>query len=140
MDAKTNIKARLPRRHVTEGPAGDGSTNAALHLPASPHECRIGLTRFDVEVFKRTPYVPDLKPGGRYVAKDIFEVGGTPLLMKTLLDHGYLHGECITVRGRTSAETMKSVKWNPDRDVVRPADRPTTATGGAHETQYYADA
>jgi len=111
--------------------ASGGSTNAALHLPAIAHECGIEFTLFDVaEVFKRTPYVADLKPGGRYVAKDMFEVGGIPLLMKTLLDHGYLHGECITVTGRTIAENMKSVKWNPDQDVVRPADKPITATGG----------
>src|SRR4051812_21289436 len=111
--------------------ASGGSTNAALHLPAIAHECGIEFTLFDVaEVFKRTPYIADLKPGGRYVAKDMFEVGGIPLLMKTLLDHGYLHGECITVTGRTIAENMKSVKWNPNQDVVRPADKPITVTGG----------
>jgi dihydroxy-acid dehydratase len=111
--------------------ASGGSTNAALHLPAIAHECGIEFTLFDVaEVFKRTPYIADLKPGGRYVAKDMFEVGGIPLLMKTLLDHGYLHGECITVTGRTIAENLKNVKWNPDQDVVRPADNPITPTGG----------
>jgi dihydroxy-acid dehydratase len=111
--------------------ASGGSTNAALHLPAIAHECGIKFDLFDVaDVFKRTPYVADLKPGGRYVAKDMFEVGGIPLLMKTLLDHGFLHGECITVTGRTIAENMKSVKWNPDQDVVRPADKPITVTGG----------
>jgi len=111
--------------------ASGGSTNAALHLPAIAHECGIEFTLFDVaEVFKKTPYIADLKPGGRYVAKDMFEVGGIPLLMKTLLDHGYLHGECITVTGRTIAENLKSVKWNPNQDVVRPADKPITVTGG----------
>jgi dihydroxy-acid dehydratase len=111
--------------------ASGGSTNAALHLPAIAHECGIEFTLFDVaEVFKKTPYVADLKPGGRYVAKDMFEVGGIPLLMKTLLDHGFLHGDCITVTGRTIAENMKTVKWNPDQDVVRPADKPITVTGG----------
>jgi dihydroxy-acid dehydratase len=111
--------------------ASGGSTNAALHLPAIAHECGITFDLFDVaEVFKRTPYVADLKPGGRYVAKDMFEAGGVPLLMKTLLDHGFLHGECMTVTGRTIAENMKSVTWNPDQDVVRPADRPLLATGG----------
>ena len=111
--------------------ASGGSTNAALHLPAIAHECGIEFTLFDVaEVFKRTPYIADLKPGGRYVAKDMFEVGGIPLLMKTLLDNGYLHGECMTVTGRTIAENLKSVKWNPDQDVVRPADNPITVTGG----------
>jgi dihydroxy-acid dehydratase len=111
--------------------ASGGSTNAALHLPAIAHECGITFDLFDVaEVFKRTPYIADLKPGGRYVAKDLFEAGGVPLLMKTLLDHGFLHGECMTVTGRTMAENMKRVAWNPDQDVVRPADRPLLATGG----------
>jgi len=111
--------------------ASGGSTNAALHLPAIAHECGIKFDLFDVaEVFKRTPYVADLKPGGRYVAKDMFEVGGIPLLMKTLLDHGYLHGDCMTVTGRTIAENLSKVKWNPDQDVVRSADKPLLATGG----------
>jgi dihydroxy-acid dehydratase len=111
--------------------ASGGSTNAALHLPAIAHECGIEFTLFDVaEIFKKTPYVADLKPGGRYVAKDMFEVGGIPLLMKTLLDHGFLHGDCMTVTGRTIAENLKSVKWNPDQDVVHPANKPITKTGG----------
>jgi len=111
--------------------ASGGSTNAALHLPAIANECGIEFTLFDVaEVFKKTPYIADLKPGGRYVAKDLFEVGGVPLLMKTLLDSGYLHGDCMTVTGRTIAENLKSVKWNPDQDVVRPASKPLTVTGG----------
>lgn len=111
--------------------ASGGSTNAALHLPAIAHECGIAFTLFDVaEIFRKTPYIADLKPGGRYVAKDMFEVGGIPLLMKTLLDHGYLHGDCLTVTGRTIAENLAKVAWNPDQDVVRPADQPITVTGG----------
>ena len=111
--------------------ASGGSTNAALHLPAIAHECGIKFDLFDVaEVFKKTPYIADLKPGGRYVAKDLFEAGGVPLLMKTLLDHGFLHGDCVTVTGRTVAENMKRVTWNSDQDVVRPADNPLLATGG----------
>jgi dihydroxy-acid dehydratase len=111
--------------------ASGGSTNAALHLPAIAHECGIKFDLFDVaEIFKRTPYIADLKPGGRYVAKDLFEVGGIPLIMKTLLDHGYLHGDVMTVTGRTMAENLASVKWNPDQDVVRPANQPITKTGG----------
>jgi dihydroxy-acid dehydratase len=82
------------------------------------------------EIFRRTPYIADLKPGGRYVAKDMFEVGGIPLLMKTLLDHGFMHGDCMTVTGRTIAENMERVHWNPDQDVVRPANAPLTPTGG----------
>jgi dihydroxy-acid dehydratase len=111
--------------------ASGGSTNAALHLPAIAHECGLKFDLFDVAaVFKRTPYIADLKPGGRYVAKDLFEAGGVPLLMKTLLDHGYLHGECMTVTGRTIAENLKRVKWNKDQDVVRPADKPILVNGG----------
>ena len=111
--------------------ASGGSTNAALHLPAIANEAGIDFTLFDVaEVFKRTPYIADLKPGGRYVAKDLFEAGGIPLVMKALLDGGYLHGDCMTVTGRTIAENLKSVKWNPDQDVVRPASKPLLATGG----------
>jgi dihydroxy-acid dehydratase len=111
--------------------ASGGSTNAALHLPAMAHECGIEFDLFDVaEIFKRTPYVADLKPGGRYVAKDLFEVGGIPLLMKTLLDGGFLHGDCLTVTGRTIAENLDKVAWNPDQDVVRPTDAPLTRTGG----------
>src|SRR5499425_2693792 len=111
--------------------ASGGSTNAALHLPAIANECGLPFDLFDVaEVFKRTPYVADLKPSGRYVAKDLFEAGGVPLLMKTLLDHGHLHGDCLTVTGRTIAENLKSVKWNPHQDVVRSADNPLSPTGG----------
>jgi dihydroxy-acid dehydratase len=111
--------------------ATGGSTNAALHLPAIAHECGIKFDLFDVaEVFKRTPYIADLKPSGRYVAKDMFEAGGVPLLMKTLLDHGYLHGDCLTVTGRTIAENLKSVAWNADQDVVHAADKPISPTGG----------
>ena len=128
---KLNIRPRdIVTRKALENAAAvvaasGGSTNAALHLPAIAHECGIEFDLFDVaEIFKRTPYIADLKPGGRYVAKDMFEAGGIPLLMKTLLDHGYLHGECMTVTGRTIAENLQAVKWNPDQDVVRPADKP----------------
>lgn len=111
--------------------ATGGSTNAGLHLPAIAHECGIKFDLFDVaEIFKKTPYIADLKPGGRYVAKDLFEVGGIPLIMKTLLDAGFLHGDCLTVTGRTIAENMASVAWNADQDVIRPATDPITPTGG----------
>jgi dihydroxy-acid dehydratase len=111
--------------------ASGGSTNAGLHLPAIAHECGIKFDLFEVaEIFKRTPYIADLKPSGRYVAKDMFEAGGIPLLMKTLLDNGFLNGDCLTVTGRTIAENMAQVQWNPDQDVVRPADKPITPTGG----------
>ncbi|MGO9722314.1 MAG: dihydroxy-acid dehydratase [Methylocella sp.] len=111
--------------------ASGGSTNAALHLPAIAHECGIAFDLFDVaEIFKRTPYIADLKPAGKYVAKDMYEAGGVPLLMKTLLDHGFLHGDCLTVTGRTVNDNLRKVVWNPYQDVIWPADKPITATGG----------
>src|SRR5690242_21611465 len=111
--------------------ATGGSTNAALHLPAIANECGDKFDLFDVaEVLKKTPYIADLKPSGRYVAKDMFEAGGVPQLMRTLLDHGFLHGDCLTVTGRTIAENLKSVKWNPDQAVVWPANKPISPTGG----------
>ena len=111
--------------------ATGGSTNGALHLPAIAHEAGIKFDLFDVaKIFERTPYIADLKPGGKYVAKDMFEAGGIPLLMKTMLDHGYLHGDCLTVTGRTLAENLANVAWNDAQDVVRPADKPITRTGG----------
>src|SRR6516164_6358713 len=125
------VTSRALENAATVVAASGGSTNAALHLPAIAHECGIDFDLFAVaEIFKRTPYIADLKPGGRYVAKDLFEAGGVPLLMKTLLDHGYLHGDCITVPGRTIAENLKSVKWNPDQAVVWPANKPILPTGG----------
>jgi dihydroxy-acid dehydratase len=111
--------------------ATGGSTNGALHLPAIANECGIKFDLFDVaEVMQRTPYIADLKPSGKYVARDMFEAGGIPLLMKTLLDHGFMHGDCMTVTGRTMAENMKSVQWNDAQDVVRPANKPLSPTGG----------
>ena len=111
--------------------ATGGSTNAALHLPAIAHECGIEFDLFDVaRIFERTPYIANLKPGGKYVAKDMFEAGGIPVLMKTMLEHGYLHGDCMTVTGRTLAENMEHVRWNDQQDVVHPANKPITATGG----------
>jgi len=111
--------------------ATGGSTNAGLHLPALAHEAGIDFDLDDVcRIFKRTPYIADLKPGGKYVAKDLYDVGGIPIVIKTLLDHGYLHGDCITVTGRTLAENHRDVVFPTNQDVVRPADRPFTPTGG----------
>ena len=87
--------------------ATGGSTNAALHLPAMAHEAGIEFDLFDVgEIFRKTPYIGDLKPAGKYVAKDLFDAGGIPLVMKALLDGGYLHGDCMTVTGKTIAENL----------------------------------
>jgi dihydroxy-acid dehydratase len=111
--------------------ATGGSTNGGLHLPAMAHECGIEFTLADVaEIFKRTPYLADLKPGGRYVAKDMGEAGGMPMLLKTLLDGGYLHGDCMTVTGKTLAENLEGVVFNEDQDVIRPYTNPLSPTGG----------
>ena len=111
--------------------ATGGSTNAALHLPAMANECGIDFDLFDVAaIFKRTPYIADLKPGGRYVAKDMYEAGGIYMAMKTLMEGGFLHGECLTVTGGTLAENLAAVRWNPDQKVIRPVTNPISPTGG----------
>ncbi len=111
--------------------ASGGSTNGGLHLPAIAHEAGIKFDLDDVcEIFKRTPYIADLKPGGRYVAKDVYDIGGVPVLLKALLDGGYLHGDCITVSGKTLAENLADVKFPEDQDVIRPTSNPISPTGG----------
>jgi dihydroxy-acid dehydratase len=111
--------------------ATGGSTNAALHLPAMAHEA--GLS-FDLDavakIFKETPYIADLKPGGKYVAKDLFDVGGVPVVIKTLLDAGILDGSCLTVTGKTLAENHADIVFPTDQDVIYPALNPITPTGG----------
>ncbi len=111
--------------------ATGGSTNAALHLPAMAHEAGISFDLFDVaEIFKRTPYIADLKPGGKYIAKDVFDIGGVPQILKALLDGGVLHGDCLTVTGKTLAENLKDVTFNTDQKVVYPVSNPISPTGG----------
>ncbi|MBI1211684.1 MAG: dihydroxy-acid dehydratase [Alphaproteobacteria bacterium] len=111
--------------------ATGGSTNGALHLPAIAHEAGIDFDLFAVaEIFKRTPYLADLKPGGRFVAKDMYEAGGMPMLLRTLLDGGHLHGDCMTVTGKTLAENLRDVKFNANQQVMRPSSNPLSPTGG----------
>ena len=111
--------------------ATGGSTNGALHLPAMAHEVGIDFSLFDVaEIFKTTPYIADLKPGGKYVAKDMHEAGGIYMLMKTLHAEGLLHGDCLTVTGKTLAENIDEVTWNPNQKVIYDAKTPITPTGG----------
>ncbi|MDG2242992.1 MAG: dihydroxy-acid dehydratase [Rhodospirillaceae bacterium] len=111
--------------------ASGGSTNGGLHLPAIAHEAGIKFDLDDVcEIFKKTPYIADLKPGGRYVAKDVYDIGGVPVLLKALLDGGYLHGDCMTVSGKTLAENLADVKFQEDQDVIRPTSNPLSPTGG----------
>lgn len=111
--------------------ATGGSTNAALHLPAIAHEAGIRFTLEDVaEIFNRTPYLADLKPGGQYLAKDMYEAGGIQALMKIMLAGGYLHGDCITVTGKTIAENLDQITFNPEQKVIRPLDNPISKSGG----------
>ena len=129
-----------PRDIVTRGAlenaatvvaASGGSTNAALHLPAMAHEAGIEFDLHDVaRIFKKTPYIADLKPAGRYVAKDLFEIGGVPVLMKALHDGGYLHADCKTVTGKTIGEDLEGVKFPEDQDVIRSTSKPISPTGG----------
>ena len=111
--------------------ATGGSTNAGLHLPAMAHEAGIRFTMDDVlAIMRRTPYIADLKPGGKYVAFDVHRIGGIPVILKALLDAGLLHGDCLTASGRTMAENLKDVVFPTDQDVVYPVSRAISPTGG----------
>ncbi len=111
--------------------ASGGSTNAGLHLPAIAHEAGIAFTLDDVtRVFRETPYIADLKPGGKYVTKDLFDVGGVPVILRALMDGGFLHEDCITVTGRTIGENLKDVRLPEGQDVVHPTSKPLSPTGG----------
>ncbi|MEX2644321.1 MAG: dihydroxy-acid dehydratase [Acetobacterales bacterium] len=111
--------------------ATGGSTNAGLHLPAIAHEVGIDFDLLDVcEIFRNTPYIADLKPGGKYVSKDMHEAGGVPMLLRALLDGGFLHGDCMTVTGKTLAENTEEVTFDPDQKVIYSTARPLSPTGG----------
>jgi len=111
--------------------ATGGSTNAALHLPALAHEAGIKFDLFDVaKIFKKTPYIADLKPGGKYVAKDVFDVGGIPQIMRSLMDGGFLHEDCITVTGKTIGQNLEGVKFNENQKVIYPVSKALSPTGG----------
>jgi len=111
--------------------ATGGSTNAALHLPAIANEIGIKFDLMDVaKIFKKTPYLADLKPGGKYVAKDLWKAGGVPMLLKTLMDGGFIHGNCLTVTGKTMRENLKKVKFNLKQKVLRKHNNPLSADGG----------
>ena len=111
--------------------ATGGSTNAGLHLPAMAHEAGIDFDLLEVaEIFKKTPYIADLKPGGQYVAKDMYEAGGVPMLLKTLLEGGYLHGDCKTVTGKSLGDNLEEITFNPDQKVIYSVTNPLSPTGG----------
>ena len=110
--------------------ATGGSTNAGLHLPAIAHEAGISFTLEDVaEVFARTPLIADLQPGGKFLALDLHRVGGTRVVLKALLQGGYLHGDVLTLSGRTLVDELAEVEL-PDGRVVYPTDKALMATGG----------
>jgi len=111
--------------------ATGGSTNAALHLPALANEIGVKFDLMDVaKIFKKTPYLADLKPGGKYVAKDMWEAGGVPMLLKTLFDGGYIHGDCMTVTGKTMKENLTNIKFNTNQKVLREYNNPLSPDGG----------
>ena len=111
--------------------ATGGSTNAALHLPALANEAGIKFDLMDVaRIFKKTPYLADLKPGGKYVAKDMWKAGGVPMLLKTMLDGGYIHGDCMTVTVKTMRQNLKNVKFNKNQKVMRTYNQPLSPDGG----------
>ena len=111
--------------------ATGGSTNAVLHLLAIASELGVQLDIDDFDrISQRTPLLADLKPGGRFVATDLYEAGGIQLVMKRLLEAGVLHGEAMTVSGRTIAEEARLATERPGQEVVRPLDDPLKPTGG----------
>ena len=111
--------------------ATGGSTNAALHLPALANEIGIKFDLMDVaKIFKKTPYLADLKPGGKYVAKDMWQAGGVPMLLKTLYEGGFIHGNCMTVTGKTMKENLRNVKFNSNQKVLREYNNPLSPDGG----------
>lgn len=123
-------KKALENAAVVVGATG-GSTNAALHLPALANEIGIDFTLDDVaRIMRNTPYIADLKPGGKYVALDVYRVGGIPVILKALLDGGLLHGDCMTVTGKTMAENLAHIELPKDQDVVFPVSQAITKTGG----------
>src|SRR5438067_1884790 len=109
-----------------------GSTNAVLHLMAIAREAEVEWTLADFDrLGDKVPHLADLKPGGRYVMHDLHTVGGTPAILRALLDAGFLHGECMTVTGKTLADNLQDVPsiYRREQDVVRPLDRPMHPTG-----------
>lgn len=108
-----------------------GSTNAVLHLLALAHEANVKLAIDDFEkIGKRTPLIGDFKPFGKYVMNDLYNIGGIPMVMKMLLDGGLLHGNCLTVTGRTIAENLENVKSRPDnQNVIYSLEKPLADPG-----------
>jgi len=111
--------------------ATGGSTNAGLHLPAIAHEAGIRFTLDDVaRIFKKTPYLADLMPGGTYTATDMYRAGGVPVVIKELLDNGLLHGDCLTVTGKTLKQNHAKVKFPENQKVFYRVKDALSPTGG----------
>ena len=132
-----NIRARdIVTRQSLENAARvvactGGSTNAGLHLPAIAHEAGIDFFLDDVcDIFRETPYFVDLKPGGQYVAKDLYDAGGIPVVMKELRKAGLIHEDCVTATGRSIGEELDLIEREADGQVIYPIDNPLTKTGG----------
>ncbi len=132
-----NIRARdIVTRQSLENAARvvaatGGSTNAGLHLPAIAHEAGIDFFLEDVcDIFRDTPYIADLKPGGQYVAKDLYEAGGVPVVLKELRRAGLIHEDCLTVSGRSMGEELDLIAREADGRVIYPVEAPITKTGG----------
>lgn len=132
-----NIRARdIVTRKALENAARvvactGGSTNAGLHLPAIAHEAGLEFFLDDVcEIFRDTPYFVDLKPGGNYVAKDLYEAGGVPVVMKELRKAGLIHEDCMTASGRAIGEELDLIEREADGKVIYPIETPITKTGG----------
>ncbi len=116
---------------ITVVMAMGGSTNAVLHLLAIAHEAQVELNIDDFdEISRRTPYITDLRPGGRFVMSDMDKSGGIPVVMKQLLDAGLLHGDALTITGKTIAENLEDFDGEPDSRVIYPASSPRSSTGG----------
>ena len=134
---ESGLKARdlITRKSIENGIAAavatGGSTNSVLHLLALAHEAgvELGIRDFD-EISARTPWIADLKPGGRFVATDLHQAGGVALVLRRLLEAGLLHGDAMTVTGRTLAEEVQDATETTGQEVVRPLDNPLKAQGG----------
>jgi dihydroxyacid dehydratase/phosphogluconate dehydratase len=142
MEARTDLNNRLTGRHVTEGSTAarqpgryDAARGRGAQLDDAASANLANPPAFALsdgaDVFKRTPYIADLKPAGRFVAKDLADGGNIPLAIKTLLKNGFLHGECLTVTGSSMAEKLRRRVSNLNRDAVPAVSRPLPATGGA---------
>ena len=116
---------------ITAVLAMGGSTNAVLHLLAIAHEAEVDLNIEDFNTLsEKTPYITDLRPGGKYVMSDVDKSGGVPVILNELLDAGLLHGDVLTITGETMAENLSKFTTKPDSKVIYPYTSPKSSTGG----------